>query len=350
MTRRLHDPRQSDREVRERAGRRRHGPHGAQDHRGHVRRLREPRRRRASPARTRRRWTGRRPTRRATSRRTSWRRGWPNGARSSSRTRSAMPEPVSIMVGHARHGGRDGRGARRRRAQALRPPPARRSSNGSSCGGPSTEQTAAYGHFGREEPDFTWERLDMVGRARNGQRRKEAEMRHDIARHGAAPGGEGQDRVGGADACRSSRASRSASRGSSRSRDGHRGVPARDDGNGEPRERAQGAGGARVALCASNPLSTQDDVAALCASISTSPSSPCAGRTTTATTAHHGRRSTRTRRSRWTTARISCPPIHRERADLIASAPREHGGDDDGRHPAQGDGRRTGASSSRSSP
>ena len=38
------------------------------------------------------------------------------------------------------------------------------------------------------------------------------------------------------------------------------GLPARDDGDGEPAD-AQG-GGADVVLCASNPLSTQDDVAA----------------------------------------------------------------------------------------
>ena len=38
-------------------------------------------------------------------------------------------------------------------------------------------------------------------------------------------------------------------------------LPARDDRDGEPDAHAQ-AGGADVVLCASNPLSTQDDVAA----------------------------------------------------------------------------------------
>jgi S-adenosylmethionine synthetase len=33
---------------------------------------------------------------------------------------------------------------------------------------PIFKRTAAYGHFGREEPDFTWERLDMVDRLRKG--------------------------------------------------------------------------------------------------------------------------------------------------------------------------------------
>ena len=27
---------------------------------------------------------------------------------------------------------------------------------------PIYEKTAAYGHFGREEPEFTWERTDKV--------------------------------------------------------------------------------------------------------------------------------------------------------------------------------------------
>jgi S-adenosylmethionine synthetase len=33
---------------------------------------------------------------------------------------------------------------------------------------PIYRRTAAYGHFGREEPDFTWERLDMVDELRKG--------------------------------------------------------------------------------------------------------------------------------------------------------------------------------------
>jgi S-adenosylmethionine synthetase len=27
---------------------------------------------------------------------------------------------------------------------------------------PIYQKTAAYGHFGREEPEFTWERIDKV--------------------------------------------------------------------------------------------------------------------------------------------------------------------------------------------
>jgi S-adenosylmethionine synthetase len=33
---------------------------------------------------------------------------------------------------------------------------------------PIYRRTASYGHFGRQEPDFTWERLDMVDELREG--------------------------------------------------------------------------------------------------------------------------------------------------------------------------------------
>ena len=37
-----------------------------------------------------------------------------------------------------------------------------RSSSASTCGARSTGNTAAYGHFGRSDPDFTWERTDRA--------------------------------------------------------------------------------------------------------------------------------------------------------------------------------------------
>ena len=88
---RLPHPRESDGALREGRPRGRHGAHGPQDHRRHVRRLREPRRRRllgegsdeGRPLRL--------ATRRATSRRTSWARGSPTSARCRSPTRSAWP-------------------------------------------------------------------------------------------------------------------------------------------------------------------------------------------------------------------------------------------------------------------
>ena len=55
------------------------------------------------------------------------------------------------------------------------------------------------------------------------------------------------------------------------------------------------AGGADVVLCASNPLSTQDDVAAALVGSTGSRSTPSGGRTT--------RSNTRTSRPRWTTTR-----------------------------------------------
>jgi S-adenosylmethionine synthetase len=32
---------------------------------------------------------------------------------------------------------------------------------------PIYEKTAAYGHFGREEPEFTWEKTDRAAQLRN---------------------------------------------------------------------------------------------------------------------------------------------------------------------------------------
>ena len=48
-------------------------------------------------------------------------------------------------------------GPGRRSTSTCAPP---RSSSGSTCAGRSTSKTAAYGHFGRPDPEFTWERTD----------------------------------------------------------------------------------------------------------------------------------------------------------------------------------------------
>jgi len=61
-------------------------------------------------------------------------------------------------------------------------------------------------------------------------------------------------------------------------------------------------GGAQLALCASNPLSTQDDVAAALVASTASPSTPSAARTTRRTTATSTPCWTRSPRSPWTTA------------------------------------------------
>ena len=62
------------------------------------------------------------------------------------------------------------------------------------------------------------------------------------------------------------------------------------------------AGGADVALCASNPLSTQDDVAASLVSTTAPRSTRSTARATRPTTPTSTRSATSTRRSRWTTA------------------------------------------------
>ena len=61
-------------------------------------------------------------------------------------------------------------------------------------------------------------------------------------------------------------------------------------------------GGAELVLCASNPLSTQDDVAAALVASTASRPSPSRARTTRPTTGTSTRRSSTARRSRWTTA------------------------------------------------
>ena len=58
----------------------------------------------------------------------------------------------TVPVGHDPEG----------RARGLRPAPRRDHRATSTCCVRSTPQTAAYGHFGRELPDFTWERTDRV--------------------------------------------------------------------------------------------------------------------------------------------------------------------------------------------
>ena len=65
----------------------------------------------------------------------------------------------------------------------------------------------------------------------------------------------------------------------------HVGVPARDHRDRQPRAHARRPAAPRCVLCASNPLSTQDDVAAALVSDTASRSSPSRARTTTPTTA-----------------------------------------------------------------
>ena len=164
----LRDPRQPDRAFRARRPPRRHRAHRPQDHRRHLRRHGPPRRRRLLAARTPPRSTARPPTRPAGWPSTWWPRARPGAARSRWPTPSAWPSPVSLMVETFGTETVDpakiaGRGATRC-STCGRPP----SSATSTCAGPSTARTAAYGHFGRSEKEFTWEatpRVDDLRRA-----------------------------------------------------------------------------------------------------------------------------------------------------------------------------------------
>ena len=114
-----------------------------------------------SPARTRRRSTARPPTPRATSRRTSSPRGSPSAARSRSRTRSASRTRCRCSSRRSARRRSRSRGSRSscasifdlRPAAILRDLDLRR---------PIYAKTAAYGHFGRDDRDFTWERTDKA--------------------------------------------------------------------------------------------------------------------------------------------------------------------------------------------
>ena len=77
-----------------------------------------------------------------------------------------VAHPISLVGADVRHGagprGAD-RGARSASTSTCGRP---RSCATSTCGGRSTRKTAAYGHFGRVEHDFTWERTDKAAALR----------------------------------------------------------------------------------------------------------------------------------------------------------------------------------------
>ena len=93
-----HLPRQSDRPLRHRRPAGRLRSDRPQDHRRHLRRLRPPRRRRLLGQGSRARSIAAPPTWRATSPRTSSPPGWRTSARCSSPTRSASPQPLSVLI------------------------------------------------------------------------------------------------------------------------------------------------------------------------------------------------------------------------------------------------------------
>ena len=114
-----------------------------------------------SRARTRRRWIARRATWRATWPRTSSRPAWPSARRCRWPTPSVLPEPVSIMVktdGNAKLTDRQLEDLVRRHFD-FRP---RAIIEYLNLRRPIFRKTAAFGHFGRNDPDFTWENTDRA--------------------------------------------------------------------------------------------------------------------------------------------------------------------------------------------
>ena len=118
-----------------------------------------------SPARTRRRWTAAPPTRCGGWPRTWWPPSWPTAARRRSRTRSARPSRSASSSSASAPSGCRWSGSRTRCSEVfdLRP---RAIIASLDLLRPIYSQTAAYGHFGRYEPDFSWERTDRAAQLR----------------------------------------------------------------------------------------------------------------------------------------------------------------------------------------
>ena len=77
-----------------------------------------------------------------------------------------VAEPVSIMVDTFGTGELDEAKIAEAHPRALPAPRPRTSSIISTSGGRSSSNTAAYGHFGRSEPGFTWENTDKADELR----------------------------------------------------------------------------------------------------------------------------------------------------------------------------------------
>ena len=136
-----------------------------------------------SRARIRRRSTARPRTRLATWRRTSSPRAWPTAAssrwptRSASRSRCRSRSSASAPSACRSTGSRSSCAS----TSTCAPP---RSCATSTCAGRSTRRPPRYGHFGRDDHDFTWERTDKRGGAARGSgprpsSRAGARLRHD---------------------------------------------------------------------------------------------------------------------------------------------------------------------------
>ena len=96
--------------------------------------------------------------------------------------------PVGLFVETFGTGRDPGRRHPARGHRGLRPAAGRDHPRPRPAAARSTRQTAAYGHFGRELPDFTWERTDRVDAAARGRGRLSPARRRDRAIPRPAPG------------------------------------------------------------------------------------------------------------------------------------------------------------------
>ena len=152
-------PRQPDRPLRRRRTAGRLRPHRPQDHRRHLRRQGAPRRRRVlGQGSEQGRSLGR--VLRALHREARRRRGPRAPLRGPVRVRDRRRRAGVDAGRHVRHG-QIGREPHQGAARRLRPAP-RHVPRGARLHRPIFKKTAAYGHFGREDHDFTWERTDKA--------------------------------------------------------------------------------------------------------------------------------------------------------------------------------------------
>ena len=172
-------PRQPDRALRHRRPGRRLRPDRAQDHRRHLRRHGPPRRRRLQrqgPVEGRPLGRLRRALRGQEHRRRRPRRARRGPGRLRHRRR-APGLGHGRDVRHREDRPRPDRSSSSTSTSTCAPAPSARSSN---LHRPIYQKTAAYGHFGREDHDFTWERTDKAAGAARG-RRPRRRRRHRLA-------------------------------------------------------------------------------------------------------------------------------------------------------------------------
>ena len=99
-----------------------------------------------------------------------------------------VAEPVSVHGRDLRHRHVADEQHRQGRPRGLRPQARARSSRSSTCSARSTGETAAYGHFGRTEKAFTWERTDKAPARRRAEGKAAATKRHRRAQHRVTEG------------------------------------------------------------------------------------------------------------------------------------------------------------------